>query len=299
VPRAPRDDQPGAVHHLILRGVEKRVIVLDDEDRYRFLARLAEAVALGEGRCFAWALMPNHFHLLHETGPWPVARVMHWLGSCYAMDFNRKYDRVGHLFQGRYRAVPVGDGASLLNVLRYVHLNPVKAGLVADLERLGTYPWSGHAALLGNREAPFLSSRDVLGMFSADPAEARRKLLAWMSHGYEESGPGILGSRGEVDARWGTGRARDDDAALHRGLADFLRRVCDAEGVEVDDVIGGRRTRAISRARALAAYLAWMDLGVPPGKLARALGVTGGAAARCIRRGRSDTNCAPGFSTEK
>jgi putative transposase len=288
--RSPRDDYPGALRHVIVRGVERRAIFLDEEDRRRFLLRLGDALERGGGLCLAWALMPNHVHLLHQTGPNPLASVMHRLGTSYALDFNRKYGRVGHLFQDRYRAIPVHDGESLLIVLRYVHLKPVRARIVRDVDALGSHPWTGHAVLLGNLNIPFQATAVILARFDADPRVARVRLVEWMARGHGDSPhalpPGAaacdesLGDPGE-DAR--PRRPEPSDEAL----ADLVRRICDSFRVPHGALVAGDRGRSVARVRSVAAYVAVRRFGFSTGRVARALGVTVGAMGYCIKRGEA------------
>ena len=149
MPRGPRVDAAGAVHHVMLRGIERRQIFLDARDHEDFLRRLDHLIPELGFRCFAWVLMPNHVHLALQTGPVPLPRLMARLGTGYAGYFNRRHDRVGHLFQNRYKSRLVADERDLLGVVLYVHRNPLRAGLVASMEALGRLDWCGHGALSG------------------------------------------------------------------------------------------------------------------------------------------------------
>lgn len=180
MPRRARVDFPGALQHVMARGIERRAIFLDDEDRDRFLARLDRILAETGTRCYAYALMSNHYHLLLGTRATPLSRVMARLGTSHGMGFNRRHNRVGHLFQNRYKSRLVRDDSGLITLVRYIHLNPVQARMVPNLEALADYPWTGHATLMGRRRATFLDARTVLACFGDDPLEARRSLLWWM-----------------------------------------------------------------------------------------------------------------------
>ena len=144
MPRQSRIDAPGALHHVIARGIERRNIFRDDQGRYNFLERMG---ALAEGTatvCYAWALIPNHFHLLLRTGTAPIATFMRRLLTGHAVSFNRRHRRHGHLFQNRYKSILCQEDSYLLELVRYIHLNPLRAKLVADMDALGEIPvlWS-------------------------------------------------------------------------------------------------------------------------------------------------------------
>ncbi|MDJ0787485.1 MAG: transposase [Myxococcota bacterium] len=169
------------MHHVMVRGVERRQIFLDDVDYEAYLGRLSCLVPDLGFRCFAWALMPNHVHLVLQTGPVPLARLMARVGTAYAGRFNRRHDRVGHLFQNRYRARRVIDDRDLLGVILYAHLNPLEGGLVGDLTELAEFAWCGHGALMATRQPwPFESPARVLELFGRTPGVARESMLAQM-----------------------------------------------------------------------------------------------------------------------
>jgi len=138
------------------RGIERRKLFLDDADRQSFLDRLAIVLEETQTQCYAWALIPNHFHLLLRTGPTPVSKVMRRLMTGYAVTFNKRHKRAGHLFQNRYKSVVCEEDAYLLELIRYIHLNPLRAGLVKDLQELDKYPWAGHSAILGYCKNPLI-----------------------------------------------------------------------------------------------------------------------------------------------
>ncbi len=150
MPRQPRLYIPHVLHHVIVRGIERRDIFADDTDRERFVARLSSLLTKSATKCFAWSLLPNHFHLLLMPTTISLADTMRSLLTGYAVYFNRKYQRSGHLFQNRYKSILCEEEPYLLELIRYIHLNPLRAGLVPDLDSLERYPWSGHAVLLGN-----------------------------------------------------------------------------------------------------------------------------------------------------
>jgi len=135
MPRKARIDAPGALHHIIVRGIERRKIFYDDNDRDNFLNRLGVILIESQTPCFAWALIPNRLHLLLRTGVAPIATVMRRLLTGYAVSFNRRHRRHGQLFQNRYKSILCQEDPYLIELVRYIHLNPLRAGLVVRCEK--------------------------------------------------------------------------------------------------------------------------------------------------------------------
>jgi len=158
MPRHPRLDSPGILQHVMARGIERRKIFKDDKDRKSFLARLAIIMEETQTQCYAWALIPNHFHLLLRTGSTPLSKVMRRLMTGYAVNFNKRHKRSGHLFQNRYKSVVCEEDPYLLELIRYIHLNPLRADIVKDLKELDKYPWTGHSVIIGRRKNPLIPS---------------------------------------------------------------------------------------------------------------------------------------------
>ena len=165
MPRSARLDAPGILHHVMGRGIEKKPIFFDDKDRVDFIARLA---ALAESKAmsiYAWELLPNHFHLLCKTEKWPLSSAMRKLLTGYVVHFNRRYNRHGHLFQNRYKSIVCQEDAYLLELVRYIHSNLVRAGEIASIDELNTSPWSGHSALAGKITREWQDTEYILSFF--------------------------------------------------------------------------------------------------------------------------------------
>ena len=143
--RAPRKQAESGIYHIVARGVSRCVIFEDDADRERFLGDLGELCAEAGAKVYAWCLMENHYHLLAQLELPPLSAMMKALNSSYALYFNTRHDRVGHLFQGRFKSEPVDSDRYFLTVLRYIHQNPEKAGMAAT----GDYRWSSYREYLG------------------------------------------------------------------------------------------------------------------------------------------------------
>ena len=136
MPRKARIDAPGALHHIIIRGIERKAIFKDNADRANFLERLGRIIPDTETGCYAWVLMRNHVHLLLKTGLAPIATVMRRLLTGYAVSFNRKHRRHGQLFQNRYKSFLCEEDVYLKELVRYLHLTPIRAKMVKGVREL-------------------------------------------------------------------------------------------------------------------------------------------------------------------
>jgi REP element-mobilizing transposase RayT len=172
MPRPPREELAGAIHHVFARGNAKGRIYLDDADRERYLAIFGRAVVRQRWRCLAYCLMDNHVHLLLETPTPNLGRGMQWAHGLYAQAFNRRHDRAGHVFQGRFGAVRVKSDAQLLLVARYIARNPVEGGLCGEP---GDWPWSSHATAFDRAGPAWLDTPRLLDFFGASGGESRRR----------------------------------------------------------------------------------------------------------------------------
>ncbi|MEW5952564.1 MAG: transposase [Bacillota bacterium] len=167
MPRRPRIYSKTGIYHVIVRGNEKRKIFLDDEDRNKYFYYLIETKKVQEYTLYGYCLMDNHIHLLLYTKNNDISGLMKRINTRYAVYFNKKYDRVGHLFQDRYKSEAVEDERYLLAVLRYIHDNPVKAGLS---EHPSNYNWNSYNAYIleKSRFRELLSIEPILNIFSKD-----------------------------------------------------------------------------------------------------------------------------------
>jgi len=165
------------------RGIERRKIFWDNKDRSSLLERLAMILQETQTQCYAWALIPNHFHILLRTGTTPLSKVMRRLMTGYAVTFNKRHRRSGHLFQNRYKSIICEEYPYLLELIRYIHLNPLRARLVQDLKQLDKYPWAGHSAILGRRKNPLVPTRPP----KDSPSAARRIAFSQFRPGIEKA----------------------------------------------------------------------------------------------------------------
>jgi REP element-mobilizing transposase RayT len=182
MPRGARLDVPGLAYHVMVRGIERRPLFVDDEDRRDMLARLERIVPEEGWLCFAWVLMPNHVHLVVQSDQGRLSRLMARLNTGFARAFNRRHLRVGYLFQNRFKSRLVGDDGDLAGLVAYVHRNPLRSKLVRSPAELEAYPWCGLGGLLGSRPAwTFESIEESLRLFSPDPRLARVRLRRWIA----------------------------------------------------------------------------------------------------------------------
>lgn len=171
----------GGLYHVTSRGDRREDIYLDDADRETWLKIFAAVCARYGWVCHAWCQMTNHYHVVVETASANLAAGMRQLNGVYTQSFNRRHGRVGHVFQGRYKAILVERDGYLLELARYVVLNPVRAGLVADV---ADWPWSSYPAMLARRAPPPWLQRDwLLGQFARSPTRAAARYVAFVRDG--------------------------------------------------------------------------------------------------------------------
>lgn len=179
-----RVSYPGAFYHVTARGNERKEIFSSNRDRLRFLSYL-ESAHMRYGALFhGYCLMENHYHLLLETPRENLSQIMHHINGAYTIYYNVKTSRSGHLFQGRYRSILVEKDAYCLELSRYIHLNPVRAGMVKSVEE---YPWSSYLAYIGKREArQWMETGFVLASFGEDVSTARERYREFVKEGEEK-----------------------------------------------------------------------------------------------------------------
>lgn len=182
-----RIEYPGAIYHLTARGNARKPIYLYDSDKYLFLTILGGIVDRYHWLCHGYCLMDNHYHLLIETINANLSMGMRQLGGIYTQKFNRKHDRVGHLFQGRYKAIVVERESYLLELCRYIVLNPVRAKTV---NHPGKYRWSSYNATIGTISKPALLHIDwVLSQFSESRDEAQQQFKRFVLADHMKESP--------------------------------------------------------------------------------------------------------------
>ena len=172
----------GALYHVTARGDRHEPIFEDDQDRRGWLEIMGQALERFDARCFAFCLMPNHYHAVLETRRANLSRLMRHVNGVYTQRYNRRHDKVGHLFQGRLKAILVDRDAYFLEVCRYVDLNPVRAGLVKSPQ---DWNWSSYRAHMGLEDhQAWLDSRSLLGQFADSERTGRRRYAEFVAQGH-------------------------------------------------------------------------------------------------------------------
>jgi putative transposase len=319
MPRQARLDAPGTLHHVMIRGIERANIFQDDKDRGQFLSRVGEIGKATGTRIVAWVLMDNHVHLLLFSGSSGLPRFMRRLLTGYAMWFNRRHQRAGHLFQNRYKSIVCEEDRYLLELVRYIHLNPLRSHTVQSLEELDRYPWSGHGVLVGKIRHDWQEKEYVLNQFGRVEKQSIRAYRKFIEEGKglgrrpELVGGGLVRSLGgwsKVLSMRGRGEEVENDSRIlgsgdfvqvvirdaeetiarqvrNRGakpIEEIVRRMCRESGVSEKEVSSGSQRRRVSAARAeIACYLS-REMGISMAEMARRLGVGTSAIAMAIRR---------------
>jgi len=319
MPRQARLDAPGTLHHVMIRGIEGREIFEDRQDREEFISRIGNLVKETGTKIVAWVLMSNHVHLLIFSGHAGISSFMRKLLTGYALSYNRRHHRRGHLFQNRYKSIVCEEESYLLELIRYIHLNPVRASVVKSIEELDRYPWCGHSTLMGEIENEWQERDYVLRQFSNKESVAIRLYRKFIEEGRDQGkrpelvGGGLirslggwsqvlsLKSRGEMiacDARilgggdFVTRILKEANKNLKRQvrvserkeiLERYIKKVCREEGIMEEELRMGGQRRKVSRVRAKASYYLSCKLGIPMAEVARHLGVCTSAIAKAVR----------------
>ena len=257
--RKPRIHLDGALYHVVLRGNGGQSIFLVDDDRDAFEALVAEGVSRFGHRIHAFCWMGNHVHLAIQVADTPLSKIMQNLAFRYTRFINRREERIGHLFQGRFKALLVDADSYLLELVRYIHLNPVRAKLVADP---ADYRWSGHLAYLGKAHKEWLTTDWVLSQFAPSSGTARQSYAAFVQAGLNE------GHRDEFHRERAAGAILGADTFVEKiisgqtghaprriSLEAILQAVADAWAVKLEVLQSPSRARALSEPRSAAAYL--------------------------------------------
>ncbi len=316
MPRQPRLDAPGTLHHVMGRGIEKTKIFRGNRDREDFVSRLADLCREGYLSVYAWALMDNHFHVLIKTRGRSLSQSMRKLLTGYVVNFNRRYKRYGHLFQNRYKSIVCQEDPYLLELTRYLHLNPLRGGVVKDLQELSEYPWTGHSALMGKVKRAWQDTETILSSFGTRRARAVESYEDFVREGIAKGrrpelvGGGLVRSLGGwaqvLSSRRRGVEAASDQRVLGSGefvegllldvdergketLRLFLRGrrleilvmdIARGEGISEEVLRSGIRVKEVSRARRIVCQVAVEKMGYPGAEVARILGVTTSAVIR-------------------
>lgn len=247
--RKPRIEFEGALYHVITRGNQKQKTFRGAEDYQRYLKILADYKSRYDFLLYGYVLMENHVHLLMETKKVPLSKILQGINQSYTMYFNRRYATVGHLFQGRYKAILCDRDSYLLSLLKYIHMNPIRAGMVKSLEE---YRWSSHQCYVGRAGGGGMVSTElVLKMFSDNMKKARRayrshmgeELVLRQEEVYATVSQRILGDEGFVQEVMSRSGRRDVSGRRRHAykLPEIARAVEELEGISLEQLRGKGR----------------------------------------------------------
>jgi len=316
MPRQPRLDAPGALHHVMGRGIDGIKIFSNKRDREDFLERLADLCRADALSVYAWALMGNHYHLLLRTGNQQLSNSMRKLLTGYVVNYNRRHKRYGHLFQNRYKSIICEDDPYLLELTRYIHLNPLRAGIVKDLKELKGYKWCGHSSIMGMIKREWQDTDTVLAYFGKRRKRAIERYDEFVGRGIEVGsrpeliGGGLIRSLGGwsqvLSLRRVGSKIFSDERIL--GSSEFVKdviadadekaketlrltlkisdlpslalKVCEGEGVDEAELRSGLRKGEVVKSRRIFCQIAVKKMGYSGADVARFLGITTSAVNR-------------------
>jgi putative transposase len=307
--RKARLDVPGTLHHVMVRGIEGSNIFRDKEDREAFVDRIRSLVKETDTYILAWVLLDNHVHLLIISGPAGLPTFMRRLLTGYAIGFNRKYRRFGHLFQNRYKSIICDMEPYLLELVRYIHLNPLRVGIVKSLEELEDFPWCGHGILTGRQKNEWQEKDFVLGFFGSKGKKAIQAYRKFVEAGkdlgqrLELVGGGLIRSMGGwsqvLTLRKKEGPEAYDERILGDGdfiqailkeadqklarqirakkksgaLSNIIKEKCREAGINEVELRSGSQRRAVTELRRRLCFQLNRELGIPMAEIARQVGV--------------------------
>ena len=309
MPRKARLVVPGAIHHIMSRGIEGRAIFRSDADRASFLSLLERGISRSGHLLHAWALMENHYHLVLRASEQPLGIFMRSLNGQYAQFFRKNAGSRGYLFQDRYKSIVTQDQDYVEQLVRYVHLNPLRAGVCASIKALDTYPWCGHATILGNHIRAFQNTTDVLARFGGSRAAAVKNYSRFIEAGIgakdelvetvraankeaesiHHTGCWVIGNRDFVKKSVERDRSRRIGLAAHAkqgvSLDDIATKVAAHFGLAAGDLSRRGRHDVRSTARKAVAHIARQDYGVPVVDIARFFGIRPPSVSEMLREG--------------
>ncbi len=261
--RKARIEYEGAFYHVITRGNQRQRVFKDENDFQKYLELLVYYKGRHKYSLYAYVLMNNHVHLLIETFKIPLSKIIQGINQSYTMYFNRKYRTVGHLFQGRYKAILCDKDAYLLSLIKYIHLNPMRARIAKAAE---DYRWSSHLIYCGKQKSEIVDTDRLLRMFSEDKSRARKMYRAYIGDGvevkkedlYRTVSQRILGGEKFVD----TVMERIEEKFENRkkrhefSLAEIMETIGKMKGITLKQIKEKNKGRHILEARKLASLVA-------------------------------------------
>ncbi|WDN90513.1 hypothetical protein BuS5_03484 [Desulfosarcina sp. BuS5] len=323
MPRGARLDAPGTLHHVIVRGIDRRKIVDDDNDRENFVSRMGAIAIDTNTAIYAWALMTNHAHILLRSGKTGLPTFMRRFLSGYAISYNRRHKRYGHLFQNRYKSIICEEDPYFKELVRYIHLNPLRSVIVESLQKLDNYKWCGHSVVMNRRENDWHDRDYVLKWFGKEDREARKSYRNFIKKGITQgkrpdlTGGGLIRSMGgwsvvkalrkssvkeKGDARiLGSGKFVSElinqaeekvkyqlpAKNLQNCIKEEIEKLCKQEKIEVSMLRSGSRRRPLPNIRKELTVKLVNKYGVSLAETARQLGVSTSGIAQLLRRNKN------------
>jgi len=323
MPRQARLDSPGTLHHVIIRGIERRRIIDDQGDQENFVSRLGKLATETETAIYAWALMTNHAHILLSSGAQGLAHFMRRFMTGYAVNYNLRHRRYGHLFQNRYKSIVCDADSYFTELVRYIHLNPLRVKLVEDLSGLERYPYCGHGVIMGRIRYDWQDREHVLSWFGRSEGEAKRAYRRFVEEGVaagrrpELVGGGLVrslggwsevislrrrGARELTDERiLGSGgfaerilkeadlRVREQYSARERKrrVEELISELCQRQNVSMTELRSGSRRGSMARVRAQIARGLVESHGISMAEVARQVGVSTSAISKMMAKSNS------------
>lgn len=296
--RRPRVFAPGLLYHVIVRGNQRQKTFWDKRDYQAYLERLTRYRKKFGVTCYAYCLMPNHVHLLIEGSKEPLSKFMQGLQQAYTQYFNRRHNKVGHLFQGRYHAIVCEKDEYLLALVRYIHLNPVRAKLAQKPEQC---LYTGHAEYCGSKSGEIIDSQLVLNMLGGKKAY-QKFIIEGLEEGhnqeyYEVEDQRFLGPKGFAEELTKPLAEKDvpqERKPLGRMLGVFAKKL----GVDAEALREADRSWRMSRARAVVGYVLVSRLGYRLAEVATCLGRDMATVSSLISRLRSRIDSDRDLKTE-
>jgi REP element-mobilizing transposase RayT len=296
--RAPRLHAPGVLYHVIARGNNAQIIFADDADYRRFIDGMVRALPRCDCAVMCYALMPNHVHVLLESGAAPVSRFLQPLLTAYSVYFNRRNLRTGHVFHGRYKAIICEKALYALELVRYIHLNPVRAGLVATPD---DWPWTSHGEILGRWKRGVLTPQTMRSLLvdGFGGVRAYRRFMAddagrlQYREDFHPAGPvPLLGTDQfirslSVERPCGR-RVRATDAQL----LDLAAATAREAGISFEMLHGELRIRTVTKARRRFITAAVKKLGCSQSRIAAVLGCDQSYVSRVVAAESHNINAA-------
>ena len=323
MPRQARLDVPGTLHHVIVRGIEKRKIVNDTTDRKDFVSRMGQIAVETGTAIYAWSLMSNHAHILLRSSSFGLSLYMRRLLTGYALSYNRHHRRHGHLFQNRYKSIICEEDVYFKELVRYIHLNPLRDKLVKSLAELDRYRWCGHAVVLGKGKNDWQDRDYLLGWFGTKEGEAKRAYRRFVKNGIDQgrrpelAGGGLIRSMGGwskvKSMRFSGMRENSDERILGSGefVEDLLKKVdqkvkhqfsgqgrlkkakqliakvCKEKSINIKELKSSSRRGSISKIRSDLAISLVEKYRISLAETARHLGVSTSAISKTISKTRN------------